>query len=69
MFLFVQMITLELDIWYAQFKRVMRPIFDHRSLMGMILLDVEIGKKHHSCVGCDENQNVPNAVQVRKAKT
>jgi len=51
---------------YPEFELVLRPVLEKRLSLGQFRFHVEIGKQHQHCVSGYEDENVPEAVQVRK---
>lgn len=64
MFFFVEVVAFELYIWNAKLERVFGPVLDQRVFVWMIMFDIKIGEKYDSCVGSQEDEDMPKSVQI-----
>ena len=58
-----------MDVGNAQFKRVLRPILDKGPFMGMILLDIKVGKKYDRRISREKDQDMPDTVKIWETDT
>jgi len=63
----VQFVALQPDVRYAVLKRVNRPIPYLRPLVLVVEFDVKVGKEDDSRVGGEEDEKVPEPVEVGEA--